>query len=353
MGGKIFEDTVPMNADELQSLKDFVFGYLHGTAEVVTQWAPREKDEFGDLDLYTSDEDFRTVVGALAVHSSVKEVIRNGDNSVSFKIEHSGVERQVDLMSTPNLDFTQRYYSGGDLGNALSRHAEYALGLKLTASGLYYIQRSRYTNEKIKEYTVTLNWDHALTLLGYIPSSWNLKVLHDRSYDAIRDFLIKGSLFDARCLSLTTSNARFRKRYNKRSHFRALVDSLKTLVDEVEAYHGDVDEADVHYPIRMAWLHDSPELRDEIYRRHLEDEVDNKFRGHLSPRYKANLPSDVEIGGEEHRRMKRAFTHMFSILPNYRKREVVTQIELFPASVHVFRKNIRINAANEKYHDKP
>jgi len=173
--------------DEFQVRFSMIAGVLGSAARVEPIPSFRKKADFDELNVLIDSRAF----DFMGVHHLVEELsktyelplpwINNGSVlSVGLPLEDSGKFLQINLVSTPEVDFdfSLSYFSWNDLGNLMGPVAE-KMGMKFVKSGLW-LQMPEHTNSD-KTILVTKDFEAALRLLGFDSNRWQ------EGFDSIDD----------------------------------------------------------------------------------------------------------------------------------------------------------------------
>jgi len=221
----------------------------------------REKQNFGDLDIILSEneyvefvnnfwdnfcnknkearkDEFFTIKSQLASKSLVHSLFNSQECyhsypqfSFDYTLSKDKASFQIDIVVTPNLnfDFTDNYLSYNDLGNFIGVIAG-NMGLKFGNAGLNYqlIKDGKF----LDVVNITMDYYKALDFLGFDSERYKKGF---NNLEEIFSFVESGKYFDPVLYSLESRNAKQRARDKKRKNYALFLERNKIRKDDSQS----------------------------------------------------------------------------------------------------------------------
>jgi hypothetical protein len=198
----------------------------------------RQKSDFGDLDVLIEDKDTKNrLIDRLSDISELSELVTHHENSPVWSVGWGDFQVDLIFAEPKHYDFTSRYFAYNDLGNLIGRVA-YHMGFKFGQKGLVYVLRDG--DFKIGEITVTLDFEEALTFLGFDSKA------HQEGFDTLEEmfeYISESYYFTPNLYRLearsNSASARDRKRPSYQAFLRHIEGMLafKDTLDKDEHLH--------------------------------------------------------------------------------------------------------------------
>jgi hypothetical protein len=188
----------------------------------------RQKPDFGDLDILIEDKDTKNrLINRLSDISEISELVTHHENSPVWSAGWG--DFQVDLIfAEPNYyDFTSRYFAYNDLGNLIGRVAHH-MGFKFGSKGLIYVLMDG--DFKIGEITVTLDFEDALTFLGFGNKAHSE---HQEGFDTLEEmfeYISESYYFEPNFYRLETRSNSASARDRKRPIYQAFLRHIEGML---------------------------------------------------------------------------------------------------------------------------
>ncbi len=97
----------------------------------------RGRETVGDLDLLVTGPDPEPALDRLARHPRVREVLARGENKLSAKIGHEGIQVDIRVLDRASFGSAMLYFTGSKDHNVSLRNRAIKMGLKLSEYGLF------------------------------------------------------------------------------------------------------------------------------------------------------------------------------------------------------------------------
>lgn len=334
MGGKLFEkegairiSTVDYEEKYIPLLQKFLepLGLRYSFVDYYS-----DKESHGDIDVVVNKMTILEKSAIISADPDRKKVLLNylRENGYKAKVNSSVVsflfenKVQVDLIFTkPDLyNYSVAYFSYQDLGGLLGRISR-GLNLKHGSNGLSYVLYNEDKTRKLNEYTLNLDHDKTLEILGLSVERFKEGF---KSLEDIFEYVVTSKYFGTKPFILSENGSKDRHRDQKRNTFIKFDQYVKDNVDKFPLTSKNLPDNKREFLYTLF-----PTLKAQVERDlKFEEEkvlVAKKFNGHILMNTFEVFKNNPKLLGGFIKSFKDEYSH--EVLLEYSDSEVIAEIQ--------------------------